>query len=153
MFLLTGVTLVLLGAPPDGPDPAELVRQLGAPVAAERDAAAEQLERMGEAVLPVLRVATDSRNPEVRAAMSEDGVFAFATGLIENCRTTATEERPADVGMRMDIALACIGDYRVRGQLRLDGDRLWRVTVGGPGDVADGEDATRFLSSFRLVAE
>ncbi len=100
---------------------------------------------------PLYIVSVLDFRPEIRAAMSEDAIFAFATGLIENCRTALTEERPTDVGMRMDIALVCIGDYHVRGQLHLAGDRLWRVTVGGPGEVADGEDASRFLESFRLT--
>ena len=39
------------------------------------------------------------------------------------------------------------------GQLHLAGDRLWRVTVGGPENIADNADAMRFLDSFRLVAE
>ncbi len=102
---------------------------------------------------PLYIVSVLDFRPEIRAAMREDAVFAFGIGLIENCRTTSMEERPADIGMRLDIALVCIGNYHVIGRLHLAGDRLWRVTVGGPENIADNEDATRFLDSFRLVAE
>jgi hypothetical protein len=102
---------------------------------------------------PLYIVSVLDFRPEVRAAMSEDAVFAFGSGLIEDCRSTSVVEHPADVGIRMDVSLTCIGDYHVRGQLHHAGDRLWRVTVGGPLDVSSGADASRFLDSFRLTGD
>jgi len=61
--------LVLLGQVPQaGPDrdPAALVAQLGAARYADRQAAAEALERIGRPALPALRTARDSRDLEVR---------------------------------------------------------------------------------------
>jgi hypothetical protein len=70
---MPGVTLVLalwLGqihaASPDS-SPATLVARLGAPRYADRQAAAEALERLGAPALPALRSARESRDLEIRA--------------------------------------------------------------------------------------
>jgi hypothetical protein len=57
------VAWVLLGG---GADPSELVRRLGSGPAAEREAAARQLEEIGAGALPLLRLARDVGQPEVR---------------------------------------------------------------------------------------
>jgi hypothetical protein len=61
--------LVLGQTQAGGPDssPAALVARLGAPRYADRQAAAEALERLGGPALPALRGARDSRDPEIRA--------------------------------------------------------------------------------------
>lgn len=63
------VLLVVLGqvsrAEPPA-DPASLVRQLGAPCFADRQAAAAEIERLGSPALPALRDARQSRNMEIK---------------------------------------------------------------------------------------
>lgn len=67
LILSSAVLALLLGlGTHDGRELAALIRQLGSEVAAESDAAALELERLGAEALPVLRVATDSRNPRIR---------------------------------------------------------------------------------------
>jgi hypothetical protein len=59
------VLFVLLGQGP-ADDPAALVGRLGSPRYAEREAAADALERLGRQAIPALRAARDARDPEVR---------------------------------------------------------------------------------------
>jgi hypothetical protein len=71
-MMMLGATLVLLlvAAQTPGKEPFEdvaaLVAQLGAARYADREAAAESLERIGRRALEALRGARDSRDPEVR---------------------------------------------------------------------------------------
>ncbi len=61
------IAILLLGlGADDRVDLPALIRQLGSEVAAERDAATLELERLGDEAIPVLRVATDSRDPLIR---------------------------------------------------------------------------------------
>jgi hypothetical protein len=61
--------VVMLGQSQSGAqdrDPGSLVAKLGASRYADRQVAAEALERIGRAALPALRAARDSRDPEIR---------------------------------------------------------------------------------------
>ena len=64
--LLLLVALGQVPRPEPTPDPAALVRELGAPRYAERQAAALELERMGSPALPALRTGRQSRDMEIR---------------------------------------------------------------------------------------
>jgi hypothetical protein len=61
--------IVLLGQAPV-PDPSALVAQLGSRRYAEREAAAQVLERLGGPALPALRLARSSRDLEIRTRAS-----------------------------------------------------------------------------------
>lgn len=70
--------------------PAELVRQLGAPDYADREAAGRALRRLGWLAEPAVRAATRSADPEVArravphlAAIRADGWAAFAAGRVD----------------------------------------------------------------------
>ena len=65
---MTGASLalfVILGQAPAG-DPLDLIKGLGAPRFAEREAAASALEQLGRRALPALRIAREQRDPEIR---------------------------------------------------------------------------------------
>jgi hypothetical protein len=61
------VVALVVQSPPTGPDPSALVVQLGATRFADRQAAAEALEKLGRDALPALREARNSADPEVKA--------------------------------------------------------------------------------------
>src|SRR5262249_30125199 len=61
-YLLAAAVMVAA----DGPGAAALVARLGAPQFADREAAARALREVGRDVLPALRAASRSRDPEVR---------------------------------------------------------------------------------------
>ena len=70
--------------------PGELVRQLGAPDYADREAAGRALRRLGWLAEPAVRAATRSADPEVArravpllAAIRADGWAAFAAGRVD----------------------------------------------------------------------
>ncbi len=65
---MTGASLalfVILGQAPAA-DPLDLIKGLGAPRFAEREAAASALEQLGRRALPALRTAREQRDPEIR---------------------------------------------------------------------------------------
>ena len=62
-LVAVGAVGIVAGAP--AADPADLARRLGAPVPAERDAAARALAALGPAARPALEAAARSSNPEV----------------------------------------------------------------------------------------
>jgi hypothetical protein len=68
LILLAGLGQVQPGEPSQ--DPVALVAQLGAPRYADREAAAQALERIGRPALAALRSARDSRDLEVRTRAS-----------------------------------------------------------------------------------
>ncbi|HUR38911.1 MAG TPA: hypothetical protein VM222_05435, partial [Planctomycetota bacterium] len=63
--MIRTLALLLLLAP-QGTDPAELVRQLGAADAAARDRASADLEKLGKAAIPALQNARASTDLEIR---------------------------------------------------------------------------------------
>jgi hypothetical protein len=91
------VLLVLLGQVPTAetaPDPAALVRQLGAPRFSDRQAAALELERVGSLALPALRAARQSRDMEIKTR---------AQGLLLKIETTLLTQ-PTSVRLEFDGA-------------------------------------------------
>jgi len=65
---ITGVAVwLVLGWAEGSTDPSELVRRLGSDREPERAAAEAALETLGREAVPLLRVATDSQNPAIRA--------------------------------------------------------------------------------------
>jgi hypothetical protein len=123
MMVTASLALVLVLGRAAEADPADLVRELGSRGAAEREAAAAALERMGREALPVLRVATDSRNPQIRERAAaliekiEGGTLADPTRI-----TLDFEDRP------LIEVVEAIG---ARGNLKLvlepEGDGAWRL--------------------------
>jgi uncharacterized protein (TIGR03067 family) len=74
MPLVAVVSWLALAAGPDAPDAASiarLIRQLGSPEFAEREAATRRLEAVGEPALEALRQAGASEDPEVRRRARE----------------------------------------------------------------------------------
>jgi hypothetical protein len=110
------VLLVLAGqvpaASPDR-DPAALVAQLGAARYADRQAAAEALERIGRPALPALRGARDSRDLEIRtrawslAQKIEGALLTQPTRVkldVENALLTeVTRALGAQTGFKLDL--------------------------------------------------
>jgi hypothetical protein len=91
---------------------------------------------------------------EVREEMTEDDAFSVGVASIGGyCKPTSQTPRPEGPGVAREVVYQCVDDYRVRGRLHLAGERLYRITAGGPGDVADSDDTYRFLDSFRLQEE
>jgi hypothetical protein len=69
MLVASIMALVVLGEPREAEgngQPSAIVSQLGAPRYAEREAAAQALERLGRAALPALHAAREARDPEIR---------------------------------------------------------------------------------------
>jgi hypothetical protein len=103
---------------------------------------------------PLYIVTVFRLRPEVRAEMQEEDAFRMGVASIAPpCRPISEEPFPEGPGAAIEVTYNCIDDYRVRGRLHLSGDWLYRVTVGGPGSIADGADSYRFLDSFRLLGE
>src|SRR5205085_1737156 len=77
--------------PAADPDPAELVRRLGSPAYAEREAAERQLKAIGAAALPAVTAGATSRDAEVarrcaaiRAHIYQAEAEAFVAGRKEH---------------------------------------------------------------------
>ena len=109
---------------PQGDDPADLVKRLGAPRFAEREAAAARLVGLGRRALPALRVARSARDPEVltRAAdlteRIEGASLTSATMVRLDARNRPLNELLRDLseqsGMRVTLGPAGPGDERPR---------------------------------------
>lgn len=130
-------------------DSADLVRQLGAARAAEREAAASALERLGREALPVLRVATDSRNPLVRDRAAALIRTIEGTSLVDPTRITLDfEERPLS-----EVVEAIAAQAHLRLALEPEDDGAWRrrpITLIAPGPVPFWEAIDRLCAAGRL---
>lgn len=69
-MILLKPTLLALCVLAAGPDPVELVTKLGAARYAEREAAANALEKLGGEALPALNTAREAKDPEVRTRVA-----------------------------------------------------------------------------------
>jgi hypothetical protein len=85
MLVASIMAVVVLGQPLEADrknEPSALVSQLGASRFAEREAAAQALERLGRAALPALHAARGARDPEIRvraAGLSQKIEIALLT--------------------------------------------------------------------------
>jgi hypothetical protein len=151
-MMVAGLALVLVLAMGREADPAALVQQLGSERGAEREAAAAALGRMGREALPVLRVATDSRNPLVRERAAAL-IRAIEGGSLDRPTRIALdfEDRPL-----VDV-LEAIG---ARGHLRLalepEDEGPWRrrpITLKASEPVSFWEAVDRLCVAGRLRFE
>lgn len=106
------LTLSLLVATPPASDPSALIRELGSPRQARREAARAGLTELGPRAIPFLRQARTARDAEIRHQSSEILDRIEADGLL---RPTPVELDFAQVGL--DRVLAAVAE---RTQLRVE---------------------------------
>lgn len=103
-LLITAVTLCLVvSASPGGPpaDVAQLIRQLGSDDYAEREAAHQKIEALGESALDALRkAASESDDPEVKSRAQRLRTAITARGLRDEAQALQGVWKLVQVGER-----------------------------------------------------
>lgn len=92
--------------------------------------------------------------PEVREANTEEQLFRYAIdSYLGDCGANQSET-PVTVprGTGMETVRACDG-ATFKTDYVLAGDRLYRLSVGGPGDISESPDAERIFASFEVLAQ
>ena len=112
MLVVSLAMVAILSSAPNRPDPSKIIDELGSPRYARREAAGLALEKMGREAIPALKVARESRNPEVQARASAilarigDGQL-FQPSLIEfDFRDEPLADAIAAINARYGLNLA-----------------------------------------------
>lgn len=132
LILATGL---LLGA---GTDPTSLVRRLGAPKFADREAASVEIERLGPEALPALRAARRAKDAEVRSRASalldriENDLLVKPTLVALDFHDESLDRVVAALGQRGHASLQLsptVGPLRSRRITLVEPERvpLWRA--------------------------
>ena len=92
--------------------------------------------------------------PEKREALTDAEIFDFSAALIgPTCQTVSVAPYLGGPGAAQSISYDCGDGIRVAERVHLVGDRLYRLSAGGPDGVEASDGAARFFDSFKIVDE
>jgi len=93
--------------------------------------------------------------PAFRAESDDAELLGFAVEGVagSDCEASAPLSVPSGAGVAHEVTFRCPDDMIMRARFHIAGEWLYQVGAGGGPGFAAGEDAKRFLESFRLADE
>ena len=101
-------------------------------------------------LVDVVRFTPAVRADRTDAELLETAVTGVAGG---DCEASTPRAVPVADHIAHDVTFRCPDGLTMRARFRIAGEWLYQIGVGGGPGVAAGPDASRFVDSFRLMAD